>query len=213
MVQTSGSGNLWGKMYTRNHYDFIDMPCYAASRWPMFYLKVAIKLQQFLLLSPFAFTLLCWIVEHITVMPYLGKTLLFRKLQGRVVLLERYELLEYFMTFFAATTLWMDFGFIVYIKARARTNFGATFEDDAFGYGQTVSADIATQAIYAYIWAVSEYLLSSSKDIPASTQHDSQSQLANLNHAKNLAAAVNPVQHQPQSSSPVVQNVSIPAPP
>lgn len=149
------SKHLWGTTLNWNLYNFIDMPCYAASVWPMYYLKIAVKLQLCLMTSPFAWALISRIFKYTPVIPYLGKTWLFGKLRKHVLLLEPDSLVPYPVLIFIAATLWVDFGFIVYVRAQGRADFGATFEDDAFGYGQIISAGIAAQVIYTYLCAVS----------------------------------------------------------
>lgn len=151
---SADSNHLWGTTYRWSHYNFVDMPCYAASIWPMHYLRAAAKVQAILLLSPFILALLLWIMRFIFVTPYLGETFLFKKLAEYFWLLDFESRWPYPVVIFTAVVLWMDFGFIVVIRTRARADFGTTFEDDAFGYGQIISAGIAVQAIYAYLCGV-----------------------------------------------------------
>ena len=110
--------------------DFVDTPCYAQEFWPLHDLYPA-----------------CWLEVVIFLLPqvmisgeYWGVKLLIACCMTSILL--------------SFVALWYDLGLIFKIKARAKVDFGDSYDDDAIGYGQIIATGLALQALTNYLWKV-----------------------------------------------------------
>lgn len=158
---------------------FTDMPCYAGGLWPLDLLTTATWL-EFAILLVWSLHGLIWFISGVAKLIYQDRTGTFwfrlrlafssrrrpyiRESHSRNPLtlfgrwVARFDIvwlgmIIYFVVGIASlVALWLNFGYILQIRNRARSDFGASYDDDTLGYGQIISAGFAAEAIWNYLY-------------------------------------------------------------
>ena len=132
--------------------NYVDMPCYAADLWPLEYVIVASWFDLFIVSAYPLYTLFY--------IPYSLAKFWEKKGMSSLHWLTSIEMdwcatvLNHVVICVSSVALWVDFAFIIIIRSRARSDFGASYSDDSLGYGQIISAGFAAQALWTFFYRI-----------------------------------------------------------
>ena len=132
--------------------NYVDMPCYAADLWPLRYVIAASWFDLCILSIYLLYTIfyLCYRFAKF------GKNKGMSSWQwlAQIDMNWYATMMNYVVISVASVALWVDFAFIIIIRNRARSDFGASYNDNSLGYGQIISAGFAAQALWTFFYRV-----------------------------------------------------------